>query len=204
MGALAGSDAGRSVIDIMREAEGRWREILAELGVSPQFLKNKHGPCPICGGKDRFRFDDKEGSGSYFCNQCGAGNGLSMLRKLHKWTYQDACEQIAKCLPAARRRVQERPDDDTQAQYARRNKAIDRLWSEGDAQWVVDRYHARRGIAASSPVLRGHGSCPYYDEKTRELLGRYPAVLAPITSPDGRMVTIQRIYDAQVSPRKKS
>ena len=25
----------------------------------------KHGPCPMCGSSDRYRFDDKGGSGSY-------------------------------------------------------------------------------------------------------------------------------------------
>ena len=36
-------------------ARGRWREILPRLGLEPQFLVKKHGPCPLCGGKDRFR-----------------------------------------------------------------------------------------------------------------------------------------------------
>ena len=60
----------------IERARGRWREILPLFGIAPHFLVNKHGPCPICGGKDRFRFDDKDGSGSYFCNVCRAGNGV--------------------------------------------------------------------------------------------------------------------------------
>ena len=35
-----------------------WPEILVGLGIDPQFLVRRHGPCPACGGKDRFRFDD--------------------------------------------------------------------------------------------------------------------------------------------------
>ena len=35
-------------------ANGRWKEILSALGVDPATLKNQHGPCPGCGGKDRF------------------------------------------------------------------------------------------------------------------------------------------------------
>ena len=34
------------------------------LGVPAKALTNRHGPCPICGGKDRFRFDDKGGRGT--------------------------------------------------------------------------------------------------------------------------------------------
>ena len=43
-------------------ATGRWPNILAHFGVAEKFLTGKHGPCPICGGKDRFRFDNKEGA----------------------------------------------------------------------------------------------------------------------------------------------
>ena len=45
-----------SVRDI---AKGRWKEILPALGIDPKFLQNRHGPCPICGGDDRFRWDDR-------------------------------------------------------------------------------------------------------------------------------------------------
>ena len=33
----------------------------------------------MCGGADHFRFDDKEGRGTWFCNQCGAGDGLKLI-----------------------------------------------------------------------------------------------------------------------------
>ena len=41
-------------------ATGRWPNILAHFGIAESFLTGKHGPCPICGGKDRFRFGNKE------------------------------------------------------------------------------------------------------------------------------------------------
>ena len=45
-------------------ARGRWPGILTALGVPAKALRNRHGPCPVCGGKDRFRFDDKGGAGN--------------------------------------------------------------------------------------------------------------------------------------------
>ena len=48
----------------MTRARGRWREILPRFGIAGRFLQNRHGPCPLCGGKDRYRFDDRDGSGS--------------------------------------------------------------------------------------------------------------------------------------------
>lgn len=61
-------------------AKGKWRGVLLELGMPSQFLNNKHGPCPMCGGKDRFRWDNKMGSGSFICSNCGAGDGMQLAK----------------------------------------------------------------------------------------------------------------------------
>ena len=75
-------------------AQGKWRGILLELGVPDSFLKNKHGPCPLCGGNDRFRFDNKEGRGTYFCGQCGAGNGMDLALKFTGESFSKVASQI--------------------------------------------------------------------------------------------------------------
>ena len=53
---------------LKESAQGRWYGILTQLGIDSAFLKNTHGPCPACGGQDRFRYDDKDGHGTYYCN----------------------------------------------------------------------------------------------------------------------------------------
>ncbi len=73
-------------------ARGRWPSILIALGVESRFLRNVHGPCPLCGGKDRFRFDDKDGSGSWYCNDCGAGDGMRLALE---WTGKEFKEVAA-------------------------------------------------------------------------------------------------------------
>ncbi len=64
-------------------AKGQWKEILSALGVDPSTLKNHHGCCPGCGGKDRFRFDNINGDGTFICSQGGlgeiAGDGFELL-----------------------------------------------------------------------------------------------------------------------------
>jgi len=67
-------------------ANGKWLGILKHFGVDEQFLRNQHGPCPSCGGKDRYRWDDKDGTGSYYCGGCGAGRGMDLLML---WTGMD-------------------------------------------------------------------------------------------------------------------
>ncbi|EGS9065653.1 DNA primase, partial [Salmonella enterica] len=57
-------------------------------------IKNRHQSCPVCGGSDRFRFDDKEGRGTWFCNQCGAGDGLKLVEKVFGVTPSEAAGKV--------------------------------------------------------------------------------------------------------------
>lgn len=49
----------------VERARGRWREILPQLGIDTSYLRTRHGPCPLCGGKDRFRWDDNHPTCSF-------------------------------------------------------------------------------------------------------------------------------------------
>jgi len=83
------------VSDVVTAAGGRWPKLLAELGIDTP-RRGKHGPCPVCcDGKDRFRLDDKEGRGTFICNQCGAGDGLDLVCKVMGKTPKEAAELIA-------------------------------------------------------------------------------------------------------------
>lgn len=73
--------------------KGKWRGVLMELGLPEECLQDKHGPCPMCGGKDRFRFDNKEGKGTWICGQCDAGTGMDLAMK---YTGQDFKECAAR------------------------------------------------------------------------------------------------------------
>ena len=69
--------------DIARAAQGQWGNIFPALEITVP-ARGKKGACPVCGGKDRFRVDDKEGKGTWFCNQCDphAGDGLDLVCKV--------------------------------------------------------------------------------------------------------------------------
>ena len=75
---------------------GQWRTVLNNYGCQLPSGR-KHGPCPICAGKDRFRFDDKNGRGTFFCSQCepSSGGGLLLLsRYIGKSVMETAKELI--------------------------------------------------------------------------------------------------------------
>jgi len=77
------------------DVTGKWYGVLSSLGIDNKYLQNKHGPCPICvEGTDRYRFDDKDGRGTYFCNNCGAGDGFELLQKVHGWSFTDCLDAI--------------------------------------------------------------------------------------------------------------
>ncbi|MDR2225384.1 MAG: DUF927 domain-containing protein [Providencia sp.] len=86
-----------SVSDIVKSANGRWGYILNNLGVTVPD-NHKHGACPKCGGKDRFRFDDKNGKGTWFCNHCGSGDGLDLLKLVTGQDIKTTCLEINKIL----------------------------------------------------------------------------------------------------------
>ena len=83
-------------------ANGHWPSILGALaGLAGDQLTDKHQPCPLCGGKDRYRFDDQDGTGSWFCNKCGgasetggAGNGMDLLLRRTNWSFKEAAQRI--------------------------------------------------------------------------------------------------------------
>ncbi|WP_407901407.1 DUF927 domain-containing protein [Providencia rustigianii] len=84
-------------IDVIREvklkANGQWQIILSNLGA--EMPLNKHTACPHCGGKDRFRFDDKDGNGTFICNQCGSGDGLDLVQRVLGVSVTEAAKAVA-------------------------------------------------------------------------------------------------------------
>lgn len=205
-------------------ASGRWVEILTHFGVVPEYLTKRHGPCPACGGKDRFRFDNKNGSGSFFCNQqCGAGDGFQLLQVVNGYSTSDALHLVASYLGfgagAAPARMATKPPistagDASPVADAAIQKSNQRLWaasvavSGGDP---VDCYlKCTRGLNLPEvpPGLRYHSAVPYYDEKG-SLVDFYSAMLAQVVNAGGQVVAIHKTYlnvdgtKADLSPVKK-
>ena len=79
----------------IQEARGKWRGILTAKGIEASYLTGKHCKCPLCNeGKDRFRWDDKDGRGTFYCSHCGAGTGIDLLMKMFNWTFPEACREV--------------------------------------------------------------------------------------------------------------
>ena len=173
-----------------------WPAVLMQIGIDEAVLRNKHGPCPACGGKDRFRFDNKRGRGDFICNQCGAGDGFKLLERVYGWTFAMARKQVIAAAglgsdtvthaAAATRRA---PAGGVAAQPTVRVHRLrrDRCAIE-DCDDAVD-YLASRGLwpLPAGCTLRAHATVEYWNGDQR--IGRYPAIVADVLDVAGELVT---------------
>jgi len=111
-----------SFASVKAAARGHWLAILPALGIPAEALVNRHGPCPGCGGRDRFRFDNREGNGGWFCGGGGerrAGDGFALVGHCLGMTPAAALAAVAKYLGMD----DEATPEDRQEAYRRRDAA---------------------------------------------------------------------------------
>lgn len=120
------------------------------------------GPCPVCGGKDRFSINTRENL--FNCRKCGiAGGGvIDLVVKTEGLSFIAACELITG-------RKAEAPVDEQRMEALRRQAAAD----EAKRQQVAERYRERareRGYQIwhhdsgppTWPIYEGGSSVPRY------------------------------------------
>ena len=171
-------------------AQGKWRGIMGKW-LDEKALAGKHTTCPMCGGRDRFRMDDKGGSGTWICSHCGAGDGFHLLMGVSGMDFREA----ARYVEGMAGRVQAVPASPAHSQDDIR-EALRRVWGSSVAVSVGDpvhKYLSRRcGITAAPPSLRYHPSLGYRHEDGTTT--KHPAMLAQVVSADGRALCIHRTY----------
>lgn len=162
---------------ILDAAAGRWPQLLMELGgLTAEQLSDKHQPCPACGGTDRYRWDNDDGPGGFYCNRCGgknhqggAGSGIDLLMRVRGWSLQDACSAVERHLGLA---APVPPPPTAGAEHVWRysdtfivcrfpEKRIRPLWWDGTAwRWKAQPeprplYWARRELGAEVLITEG-------------------------------------------------
>lgn len=187
-------------LDVRQIAQGRWRSILIALGMDERALSGKHGPCPMCGGRDRFRFDDKDGRGTYFCSGCGAGDGVQLAMGITGQSFRDVAAEVERIAGTVRptQAKAERTDDD-------KLNALRRAFKESSPIQRGDeacRYLAGRGLRLYDlpENIRTHPGMQCRDGGA--VLGTFPVMLANVIDAAGRAVSMHRTYvqDARKAP----
>ena len=172
-------------------ARGRWPGLLERFGIDCSLLTGKHGPCPACRGRDRFRFDDQDGRGTFFCSHCGAGDGFKLLQLVNGWSFKQAASEIeetAGSIAAVAPKMLQ-----TEGERVAMCRAI---WREtraivfGDP--VHQYLHRRTGITDVPTCIRFHPNLKYRHADNR--VTYHPAMIAKVTGRDGNGVALHRTY----------
>ena len=200
----------RLVSDVALAAVDRWPGVLASLGINTPG-RGKHGPCPVCGGKDRFHFDDKEGKGTWHCRQCDgkrAGDGLDLVAKVTGMSTKEAAQEVAQVLGLVSGSLDHEAIDQRQAQAARRAeqvKAQEQDRREQAASYAAELVsHSQHSAGVPYLVNKGLG-----DWSTMRLSGPLNLagigfaagdLLVPLHNQSGELVNVQ-IVSAQGEKR---
>lgn len=185
-------------IDFIREvthtAAGQWQSVLAGLNIDVPSSPLKHTACPACGGTDRFRFDDNE-RGAHICNQCGAGDGLDLIKKVNDCGTTEAAQLVAEVLGIDYRTTQTNP-----SVAIERRALLETVQQTRQEQAAQDTEHrrlafARRYAAMSENVTQGESD--YLKSKGLNGL-TYPlltngAILLPLVDNTGAVTAAQTI-----------
>lgn len=169
-------------------ARGRWYGILRSCGVDENFLRNRAGPCPLCGGRDRYRWDNHNDEGGFYCNACGAGDGFALLMGVKGWTFQEAATEVDALVANTDLPVRAVPQP--QDPLIRLRK-IARSLAPMDGINPVRLYLQSRGLKPSQ-ATRYCPAMPYYEEGRMQ--AQYPAMIHILQAPDGSPVTYHVTY----------
>lgn len=186
--------------DIPAAARGRWPEILTGLGIDPAHLTNRHGPCPGCGGTDRFRFDDRDGRGTWICGGGGdptAGDGFDLVGHVLGLDKRDAFLTVKAALGfddeddiPPHRAAPPPPNPEPQPPrdltgYARK------LWAtseQSDAVVASHPYARAKGINWAAGAGRGIAS-------GRKIGREADCIIVPVRTPDGDLCAVECLAD---------
>ena len=203
--------------ELAGRCNGRWPEIVASLSAQVEMQDaiergpRQHGFCPVHGGEDGdgFRiYDDFDVTGGAVCNTCGSrSDGFALLAWLNDWDWATTAKAIEDYLGDGRATATNRHRQTPVVRTPKPDKAppfevLRRLWNEGHllrspAAVVLRRYLAKRGVDDIHPMpmaLKFHTRMLYTDYGADAQRERHPAMMAPLTGPDGKMVALMRTY----------
>lgn len=171
------------------DAQNKWRGILSALGFTELQLSDKHQPCPICEGKDRYRFTDYKGGGEYYCSGCGPGAGFDLLMKTNDWEFGYAAKQVDKILGTDVKEVFQ-PKVDVE----KRRRDLNSCWKRAaENPWNFRDYLISRGISNMHPDMLQdiRGTDDAYLTGSNQ---RHRCMIALVRNKNGEPVSIHRTY----------
>jgi putative DNA primase/helicase len=177
--------------------------VLAQLGIPQERLRKKAGPCPACGGEDRFTFDNRHRRGDFYCRQCGAGSGFDLLMRVHGWDFSEARRRVIEAASLEPSVTTIAPSvrppmvGSTAEAIAEPTRRVLRLMREccavqdcADALAYLE--HRRLWPLPEGCTLRAHPNAEYWHDGAR--IGRFPALVAAVRDINDELVSLHLTY----------
>lgn len=200
---------------LARIADGRWSEIIDRSGIDVGSNPSKKTACPLHveqGGKRKFRFENKDGTGNWHCSECGHGDGMALLMKATgknfidaaKWVIAEFDSNNQRARPALVPRRVVSAKERSREDIDRARASYERVWNEANP--VVDGdpvalYLKMRipGLATFPAVIRFHAALPFFglpgsDGTRGKNYGDHPCMIAAVVDENGRCCNIHRTY----------
>jgi putative DNA primase/helicase len=189
---------------IADRCRGKWSSILIGVGVglTEAARKGRDAPCPICGGKDRFRFSNKDGLGLWYCHGCGeGGDGVKLVMKAKGLDFKSPAKLIDGALGHCNFYS---PSDANGyssgcATHAgggdNRPKDVLRSWRDAYPDirnTTVEAYLKGRGLTLTeneAKALRFHPALFHHPTK-----GKWPAMIAAVARADNTIITCHQTF----------
>lgn len=175
------------VQQLKNAARGRWLSIFQQLGIEVPENGN-HGPCPIENdGKDRFRCDNRNGEGSWFCNNCGAGDGISLVRQCLGLSFPDTMTKISEIIGMG-------CGIDSQVEKGKYDprEMLNKVWKSSQKLTnddPVTKYLNSRKLFKAPDNVRYCPECYESDTKSK-----MPAMVAMFMNREGKPISLHRTY----------
>jgi len=169
---------------VKEDAVGRWPGIFQSLGI--EVGDGRHTACPICGGTDRFRMDDKQGSGSWYCNSEGAGDGWALIQKVLGIDFKEALKTVSEIIGGVSKDTKLKEKSFSTPEQLREWFTGSKIVSPGDP---VHRYLTGRKLTKIPQLLRYHPAL--WEKETHQ---NQKAMLAVVMSNENEAVTMHRTF----------
>lgn len=190
-----------------------WHSKLVAVGIDSGCLKKEAGPCPLCydgkRGARRFRFDNKGGLGTWYCQSCGPGNGFTLIER---YTGNSKVEILKFLANGSSGLESDKPIqrftftdlDFNPEQIAKNRKQLSAVSVKGvalDGNDPVSIYLRDRvpgcDLSKINPDIFLHPGLPFYEEKEGGGVvkrGVFPAMVARAVDANRRPITLHRTY----------
>jgi len=167
---------------VKREVVGRWPGILQALGI--KVGDGGYVECPLCGRKDKYRFDNKDGRGTWVC-VCGAGDGFKLVQEINNIGFVEAMELVAPIVGAVEvQQTQEKKSTFTKEKAREIFKGAVR----SERKNPVGLYLAARGVTTCPETLW------YHPEMMAGGGKKLPAMVACVTTKGGEVSAMHRTF----------